>query len=127
MAATADDRDPLTEQIVGAAIEVHRVLGPGLLEGIYEQALCVELGLRGIACQRQVEVSMAYKGQPLTSQRIDLLVAAEVIVEAKSVAKLPQVALAQVLSYLKAARLRRGLLLNFGCARMVDGIKRVSL
>lgn len=127
MSVQASDRELLTEQIVGAAIEVHRVLGPGLLEGIYEQALCVELDLRGVACQRQVEVDVVYKGHTLTGQRIDLLVAGEVIVETKSVAKLPEVALAQVLSYLKATQSRRGLLLNFGCTRMVDGIKRISL
>lgn len=121
------EHDELTEQIIGAAIEVHRVLGPGLLESIYEQALAVELGLRGIAYQRQVEVDVEYKGQVIKGQRLDLLVADKVVVETKSVAKLPDVALAQVLSYLKATGLRRGLLLNFGCARMADGVKRVSL
>jgi GxxExxY protein len=121
------ESDELTEQIIGAAIEVHRILGPGLLESIYEQALAVELELRGIACQRQVEVDVVYKGCVIKGHRLDLLVAGEVIVETKSVAKLPDVALAQLLSYLRATRLRRGLLLNFGCTRMVDGIKRVSL
>ena len=122
-----EEKDQLTEQIIGAAIEVHRILGPGLLESIYEEALAVELGLRGIACQRQVEVDVVYKGCVIKGQRIDLLVAGEIIVETKSVARLPDVALAQVLSYLKATRMRRGLLLNFGCPRMVDGVKRVSL
>ena len=121
------DHDELTEQIIGAAIEVHRILGPGLLESIYEEALAVELGLRGMECQRQVEVDVVYKGHVIKGQRLDLLVAGEVIVETKSVSKLPDVALAQVLSYLKATRLHRGLLLNFGCSRMVDGVKRVSL
>jgi GxxExxY protein len=116
-----------TEDIIGAAIEVHRVLGPGLLESIYEEALAVELRLRGIECARQVEVDVVYKDHVIKGQRIDLLVAGEVIVETKSVAKLPDVALAQVLSYLKATKLQRGLLLNFGCSRMVDGVKRVSL
>jgi GxxExxY protein len=121
------DHDSLTEQIIGAAIEVHRILGPGLLESIYEEALAVELGLRGIACQRQVEVDTVYKGQVIKGQRLDLLVAEQIIVETKSVAKLPDVALAQVLSYLKATQIRRGLLLNFGCSRIVDGVKRISL
>lgn len=119
--------DELTEQIIAAAIEVHRVLGPGLLESIYEEALAVELQLRGIECRRQVEVDVVYKGHILKGQRIDLLVAEEVIVETKSVSKLPDVAYAQILSYLKATNLRRGLILNFGCSRLVDGIKRVSL
>jgi GxxExxY protein len=121
-----DEHDELTEQIIGAAIEVHRVLGPGLLESIYEQALVVELGLRRIVCRRQVEVDVVYKGQILQGQRLDLVVESAVIVEIKSLAKLPEVAIAQILSYLKATQLRRGLLLNFGCARMVDGVKRVS-
>ena len=122
-----EDHDELTEQIIGAAIEVHRILGPGLLESIYEEALVVELGLRGIACQRQVEVDVVYKGCVIKGQRLDLLVAGQVIVETKSVARLPEVALSQILSYLKATRLQRGLILNFGCPRLVDGIKRVSL
>ena len=103
------------------------ILGPGLLESIYEEALAVELGLRGIVCQRQVEIDILYKGYLIRGQRIDMLVAGAVIVETKSVAKLPDVAVAQVLSYLKATQLQRGLLLNFGCPRMTDGIKRVSL
>lgn len=119
--------DKLTEQIIGAAIEVHRELGPGLLETIYEQALAVELRLRGIACLFQVELDVLYKGEILKGQRLDLLVANEVIVEVKSVTKLPDVATAQVLSYLRAANLKRGLLLNFGCSRMIDGVKRISL
>jgi GxxExxY protein len=121
------EHDELTERIIGAAIEVHRVLGPGLLESIYEQALAVELALRGLVCQRQVAVDVKYKEHLIQGQRIDLLVGHEVVVEVKSVAKLPDVALAQVLSYLKATGLKRGLLLNFGCRRLVDGIKRVSL
>ncbi|HEY2838614.1 MAG TPA: GxxExxY protein [Pirellulales bacterium] len=121
------NHDELTDQIIGAAIEVHRVLGPGLLESIYEQALVVELELLGIVSQRQVEVEVIYKGHTIKGQRIDLLVAGEVIVETKSVAAIPDVALAQVLSYLKATKLKRGLLLNFGCPRMADGVKRVSL
>ncbi len=120
------ESDALTEQIVGAAIEVHRILGPGLLESIYEQALVAELMLRGISCQRQVEVDVVYKGIVIKGQRVDLLVAGEVIVEVKSIASLPEVALAQVLSYLKVTKLNRGLVLNFGCPRMIDGVRRIS-
>jgi GxxExxY protein len=99
----------LTEKIIGAAIEVHRILGPGLLESIYEEALCHELGLRGIRCERQKEVDVIYKGHVIKGQRLDLLVAGEVVVELKAVAKLPDVATAQVLSYLKATGLKRAL------------------
>jgi GxxExxY protein len=119
--------DALTERIIGAAIEVHRILGPGLLEGIYEDALCVEMTLREIVHQRQVDQPMVYKGHSIRGQRIDLLVAAEVVVEIKSVRDLPVIAMAQVLSYLKATGLKRGLLINFGASRLVDGIKRISL
>jgi GxxExxY protein len=119
--------DELTERIIGAAIEVHRVLGPGLLEVIYEEALCVELELRGLRYQRQVEVDVNYKGRTIKGQRIDLLVEGQVVVELKSVADLPEVATAQVLSYLKATGFKRGLLINFGKGRLVDGVKRLSL
>ena len=119
--------DQLTEKIIGAAIEVHRVLGPGLLESVYEEALCLELQLRYLQFQRQVDVDVRYKEHIIKGQRIDLLVENEVIVELKAVANLPQVATAQVLSYLKATGLKRGLLINFGVSRLVDGIKRISL
>jgi GxxExxY protein len=118
--------DALTEAIIAVAIEVHKVLGPGLLEAIYQDALSVELGLRGIAFERQVEKEFVYKGVPIGGQRLDFVVAGEVVVEIKSVSELPDVALAQVLSYLKGTGLRRGLLLNFGMRRMSDGVKRVS-
>jgi GxxExxY protein len=119
--------DGLTEKIIGAAIEVHRVLGPGSLESIYEEALCVELQLRGISFQRQVEVDVNYKGHIIKGQRIDLLVAGEVIVELKAVTHLPDVAVAQTLSYLKATGLKRALLINFGERKLVNGVKRISL
>ncbi len=121
------DKDELTEKIIGAAIEVHRILGPGLLESIYEEALTIEMGLRGIPHQRQVEVDVQYKGHVIKGQRLDILVAGQVVVELKSVAQLPEVAMAQVLSYLKATGLKRGLLINFGASRLVDGVKRISL
>ncbi len=119
--------DELTEKIIGAAIEVHRVLGPGLLESIYEEALCHEFFLRGIECQRQIEMDVIYKELRIKGQRLDILVAKEVIVELKSVTKLPDVALAQTLSYLKSTGLKRALLINFGERLLKDGIKRVSL
>ena len=119
--------DELTKQIIGAAIEVHRILGPGLLESIYEEALCHELQLRGIIAERQVEVDVIYKGIVIKGQKLDMLVSKEVVVELKAVSKLPDVATAQTLSYLKATGLKRALLLNFGEKRLVDGIKRISL
>jgi GxxExxY protein len=94
--------DELTEKIIGAAIEVHRILGPGLLESIYEEALCYELELRGVRTQRQIDIDVVYKGKIIKRQRIDVLVEGEVIVETKAVSRLPEVATAQTLSYLKA-------------------------
>ena len=119
--------DPLTEQIIAAAIEVHRVLGPGLLESIYEEALCHELSLRGVRFDRQKEVDVVYKDKVIKGQRLDLVVAGEVIVELKSVRRMEDVFSAQMLSYLQSTRLKRALLLNFGQERLVDGIKRFSL
>src|SRR4051794_33301683 len=98
--------DELTEKIIGAAIEVHRVLGPGLLESIYEEALCVELELRGIPFERQVELAVNYKGRIIKGLRIDVLVDREVIVELKAVATFSEGATAQVLSYLKGTGLK---------------------
>jgi GxxExxY protein len=119
--------DDATEKIIGAAVEVHRILGPGLLESIYEEALCIEMELRGQTVGRQVERDVNYKGHSIKGLRIDLLVEDSVIVELKSVAKLPEVATAQVLSYLKATGLKRALLINFAHPRLVDGVKRISL
>ncbi|MHC4559083.1 MAG: GxxExxY protein [Planctomycetota bacterium] len=119
--------DELTEKIIGAAIEVHRELGPGLLESIYEEALCYEFELQEIKYQRQVPSDIIYKGKIIKGQKIDLIVEDEVVVEIKSLSKMPEVALAQALSYLKATNLRRGLIVNFGEKRLIDGIKRVAL
>ncbi len=118
--------DRLTQEIIGAAIEVHKVLGPGLLESIYEEALCYELELRGLNSVRQVSIDVVYKDRVIKGQRIDLIVEEEVILELKSSSKLPEVVMAQTLSYLKATGLKRGLVINFGEKRLVDGVKRIS-
>jgi len=119
--------DSLTEKIISAAIEVHRILGPGLLESIYEEALCYELSKRGMPFERQKDVDVVYKDQVIKGQRLDLLVNGEVVVEIKSVRRLEQIFIAQVLSYLKATGIKRGLIINFGQSRLVDGVKRISL
>ena len=122
-----DTPDALTHAIIGAAIEVHRVLGPGLLESIYEEALCLELSQRGIKFQRQVPVDVWYKDQVIKGQRLDLLVNDEVVVELKSVSATPEYVTAQVLSYLKATGLKRALVINFGRKTLVEGVHRISL
>lgn len=126
LVSSMQENDVLTEKIIGAAIEVHRELGPGLLESIYEEALCYELKLRGLNSVRQAEIDVVYKGRILKGQRLDLIVEGEVIVELKSLSKLPDIVMAQILSYLKAAGLKRGLIINFGEKRLIDGVKRVS-
>jgi len=119
--------DDLTEKIIGAAVEVHRELGPGLLESVYEEALCYEFKLQGIKFERQVPADIIYKEHVIKGQRLDLLVEKEVVVEIKSVSRPPDTVISQTISYLKAANLKRGLIVNFGEKRLVDGIKRVSV
>ena len=126
-AADVLDDDPLTREIIGAAIEVHRFFGPGLLESIYEKALTRELQLRQVAVACQQSVPVRYKGKTLEDFRLDVLVGGKVIVELKTVDALLPVHTAQLLTYLKLTALKRGLLINFNVERLVDGIKRVSL
>jgi GxxExxY protein len=117
-------KDPLTDKIISAAIEVHRQLGPGLLESIYESALCREFDLRGIPYARQLAVPVHYKDEQIGEHRIDLLVADQVVVEIKAVERMDPVFDAQLLSYLRLAGKRVGLLLNFNVHLLKSGIKR---
>lgn len=121
---TADSA--LTGAIIGAAIEVHRQLGPGLLESAYEECLAVELKDGGFSVERQTVLPVTYKGRALDAgYRIDLLVNDEVIVELKAVQKLEPIHDAQLLTYLKLAGKRHGLLFNFNVAVLKDGIRRM--
>jgi GxxExxY protein len=114
-------------EIISAAIEVHRILGPGLLESIYEEALVLELAFRKIEVSRQVEVPVEYKGQRLTnSLRLDLLVDDQIVIEVKSVEHILPVHEAQLLSYLKLAGQRLGLLINFNSAVLSKSIRRIA-
>ena len=119
------DLDRLSRRTIGAAIEVHRCLGPGLLEAAYEAAMAVELELRGLRVERQVFVPLHYKGVLITSARIDLLVEGTVVLELKAVEKIHPIHRAQVISYLRILHLRLGLLLNFNVPILSDGIQRV--
>ena len=112
----------LTEQIIGAAIEVHRALGPGLLESAYEECLCRELSLRELTFQRQLPLPVEYKGVKLDcGYRIDVVVENSVILELKCVEHLLPVHEAQLLTYLRLANRRVGLILNFNVATLVRG------
>lgn len=117
----------LIQKVIGAGIEVHRHLGPGFLETIYEQALCFELDERGVSYTRQKEIAIPYKSTKLTGQRFDLLVEEVLILELKAVETLLPLHEAQILSYLKALRLQAGLLMNFNVKMLKTGIKRIVL
>ncbi len=114
----------LTERIIGCAIEVHKQLGPGLLEGTYEAALCIELQNAGLRHVRQPIFPVIYKGQTIGEYRLDLIVADTVVVEIKSVERFDPIFEAQVLSYLRVAHKKVGLLINFKSRLLRDGIKR---
>jgi GxxExxY protein len=120
-----DDHRHLTERIIGCAMEVHRELGPGLLESAYEECLAYELRLQGLKVDRQVPLPVVYKEIALEcGYRIDLVVHDTVLVELKAVELILPVHEAQLLTYLKLSELRIGLLLNFHCSVLRDGIRR---
>src|SRR5688572_21576337 len=120
-----DHVEALVTKVIGAAIEVHRCLGPGLAEGLYGDAFAIELTLQGIAFERQCAVVLEYRGQRLRPQRIDLVVEGLLVIEIKAVDRLHPVHRAQVISYLRATSLQIGLLMNFN-APVLD-VKRVVL
>jgi len=120
--------EELTGAIIGAAIEVHKQLGPGLLESAYEECLCRELKLRGVVFERQKPLPLEYKGIRLDcGYRLDLLVEGRVIMEIKSVEALAPIHEAQMLTYLRLAAVKVGLLINFNTPVLKDGIKRFVL
>jgi GxxExxY protein len=119
------ERAPLTAKVIGCAIEVHRALGPGLLESTYEQCLAREFGLQGIAFQLQVPLPVQYKGIQLDcGYRVDVLVDRQLILELKAVEEIKGIHEAQLLTYMKLAGIRTGLLINFNVEVLKDGIRR---
>jgi GxxExxY protein len=117
----------ITHQIIGAAMEVHRQLGPGFLECVYEEALRHEFELRNIQYLKQLCFAVEYKGMPVGEGRVDYLVAESVVVELKSVEALAPIHTAQVISYLKALKMPLGLLMNFNVPILKHGLKRIIL
>ena len=117
----------ITEKIIGAAIEVHKILGPGLPEEVYEQAFCHELGLRKIKFERQKENLIHYKDICAGKNRLDVLVEDTVIIELKSVDTFHPIHEAQLMTYLRTANKKIGLLINFNVLLLKDGIKRIIL
>ena len=120
--------DPLASRVIGCALEVHRILGPGLLESVYEHALAHELTAAGIPFQRQLELPVQYKGDTLNCGfRVDLFVADRLVLELKSVDMLLPIHQAQLLTYLRLMRCRAGLLINFNVPLLKQGLKRMVL
>lgn len=123
-----DEDNALSRHVIGCAIEVHRHLGPGLLEGAYEDCLCHEMWLTGIAHERQVALPVTYKGINVAgAYRLDILVERRLILEIKAIDRTTLVHEAQLLTYLRLSGLQIGLLLNFNHAVLKDGIKRLTL
>jgi GxxExxY protein len=121
-------KDPRTAPIIGAAIEVHRALGPGLLESAYEECLCHELHLQGLRFERQVDLPVSYKGLLLScGYKIDLIVEQEVVLELKAVEAILPIHEAQLLTYLKLSGKHVGLLINFNTPILTRGIRRIVL
>jgi GxxExxY protein len=119
------DADPYSRGVIGCAIEVHRTLGPGLLESVYEACLCRELSRAGLAFVRQQRLPVIYKGEPVDCDLIaDIVVEASLLPEIKSVQAIHPIHEAQLLTYLKVSGIRAGLILNFNATRLIDGIRR---
>lgn len=112
---------------IGAAIAVHRALGPGFLESIYRRAMCIELDSRRLAYEVERPVTVKYRDREISGQRIDLVVQKSIVVELKSVSKLDEIHRAQLISYMRSVRLRGGLLINFRVAALKNGLRRVVL
>ncbi|MBX3361094.1 MAG: GxxExxY protein [Phycisphaeraceae bacterium] len=123
-AGIPDEWNRITGEILGAAIEVHSQLGPGLLERLYEQALCHELSLRKVQVRRQHPIRLTFKGMELGEQFVDLVVEGLVVVELKSVERVSDTHLSQLMSYMRSASLPLGLLINFNVAKLKEGIYR---
>ena len=120
--------EKLTHEIIGAAIEVHRYWGPGLIESIYEKSLAVELESRAIPFRKQLKLELNYKGVPLNEDfRLDLIIGDKVVVELKVVRELAPIFEAQLLTYMRLTKCRIGLLINFNVPVLKDGIKRLVL
>jgi GxxExxY protein len=121
------DEERVMHQVIGSAIAVHRALGPGFLESIYQRALCIEFQKRRIKFESERPIDVTYEGIPIGGQRIDLVAAGLIVVELKCVSVFEEIHRAQLISYLRAMRLRGGLLINFRVRVLKDGIRRVVL
>ena len=124
---SSEQDDPLTRKIISCAIEVHKRLGPGLLEKLYKEAMVIEMDLNGLKVEKNVKIPVEYKGKPIGDYFIDILVEDTVILELKSVERHDPVFEAQILSYMRLTNKKTGLLINFNSKMVKDGIKRFVL
>ena len=123
-----EKRDPLTEKVIGCALEVHRILGPGLLESAYQRCMLFELRKQGLAVETEVPMPVNYKGEIMDcGYRVDMLVEKSLILELKAVDAILPIHQAQLLTYMKLSGIHLGLLINFHQPRLVDGLKRFIL
>jgi len=125
--SASEQDDPLTRRIIACAIEVHKRLGPGLIEKLYKESMAIEMELCGLKAEKNVRIAVEYKGKPIGEYFIDLLVEDAVILELKSVERHDPVFEAQILSYMKLTGKKVGLLINFNSKMVKDGIKRFVL
>jgi len=122
------ETDFLTQKVIGCAIEVHKNLGPGLLESSYESCLMYELNKAGLIAKRQVMQPINYKGMQIDAgYRLDILLSDQLIIELKSVDRLAPIHTAQLITYLKLSEINTGLLINFNVVKLMNGLKRISI
>ena len=124
-----EERDQLSETVIGAAVEVHRVMGPGLIESVYQKCLVYELRLREITCEPQSRLPIVYKGQQIHDDDLvmDVYFPGRLVVELKAVEKMLPIHEAQLLTYLRLSKTRVGLLINFNVRLLKEGVKRMAL
>lgn len=125
--ALAPDLEMLVTRTIGCAIRVHKALGPGFAEGLYQDAMGIEFTFEGLSFGREVSVAVSYRGQPLRSQRLDLVVEKKIVVELKAVERLERIHQAQLISYLRATGLPVGLLMNFHAEYLKSALRRFVL
>jgi len=121
----SQETEVLIERVIGAALEVHRRLGPGFLESIYMRAMCIELSAQAIPFECERALTVNYRDVPISGQRVDLIVGNSLILELKAVSRLEPVFQAKLISYLRTTGIRVGLLINFNCPLLKEGIKRI--
>lgn len=126
-AACSPETEKLVTRTIGCALRVHQALGPGYTEGVYHDAMAIDLGLEGLSYEREVSIRLQYRGQALRPQRLDLVVERQIVVELKAVEHLDRIHQAQLMSYLRAGGFKVGLLMNFHSEYLKSSLRRFVL